>query len=169
MSEFDNRSGGNPFAPPVAKVEDAAPVSGEAAGRDTRLVAAIIDTIVYFAVAYAVGLATGRSIYAEEDGSLAFMLANSLALAAFAAVQALPLHRRGQSLGKMAVGIRIVRTDGSRASLVRLVGLRLVPFWAINMVPFVGWLVSLVDCLLIFRDSRRCLHDDIADTVVVRA
>ena len=37
------------------------------------------------------------------------------------------------------------------------------------MVPFVGGLVSLVDALLIFRDDRRCLHDEIADTIVVTA
>ena len=28
---------------------------------------------------------------------------------------------------------------------------------------------ALVDALLIFRDSRKCLHDNIADTIVVKA
>jgi hypothetical protein len=28
---------------------------------------------------------------------------------------------------------------------------------------------GLVDCVMIFRKSRRCLHDEIADTIVVRA
>jgi hypothetical protein len=30
------------------------------------------------------------------------------------------------------------------------------------------WIYSLVDCLMIFRKSRRCLHDEIADTIVVK-
>jgi uncharacterized RDD family membrane protein YckC len=30
-------------------------------------------------------------------------------------------------------------------------------------------LYGLIDSLLIFRESRRCLHDNIADTIVVKA
>ena len=28
---------------------------------------------------------------------------------------------------------------------------------------------AVADCLSIFRESRKCLHDNIADTIVVRA
>ena len=38
-----------------------------------------------------------------------------------------------------------------------------------TFVPIVGAFYALVDCLLIFRESRRCLHDNIADTIVVTA
>jgi hypothetical protein len=27
---------------------------------------------------------------------------------------------------------------------------------------------ALIDCVMIFRDSRRCLHDSIADTQVIK-
>jgi uncharacterized RDD family membrane protein YckC len=37
----------------------------------------------------------------------------------------------------------------------------------LGAIPYVGWLVSLVDPLLIFGKDRRCLHDLIADTIVV--
>ena len=33
----------------------------------------------------------------------------------------------------------------------------------------IGNLISLVDILLIFRSSRQCLHDQLADTIVVDA
>ena len=39
----------------------------------------------------------------------------------------------------------------------------------IALIPVVGWLYGLVDALMIFRDSRKCLHDNIADTIVVKA
>jgi len=79
------------------------------------------------------------------------------------------LVQRGQSLGKMATGIRIVRPDGSRVDAGRILGLRYALNWVLVSVPFIGGLYSLVDTLCIFRESRRCLHDDIADTVVVKA
>ena len=52
----------------------------------------------------------------------------------------------------------------ARSSLLRgfVVGL-------LDNIPIIGPLVSLVDPLLIFRDDQRCLHDHIADTIVVRA
>ena len=39
----------------------------------------------------------------------------------------------------------------------------------IALVPLVGWMYGLLDVLMIFRDSRKCLHDNIADTIVVKA
>jgi hypothetical protein len=36
-------------------------------------------------------------------------------------------------------------------------------------IPVIGTIYGLLDVLLIFRASRRCLHDNIADTIVVTA
>jgi uncharacterized RDD family membrane protein YckC len=62
-----------------------------------------------------------------------------------------------------------VRSDGSPASFGRIVGLRYLPTSLITLIPVVGMFYALLDCLLIFRRSRRCLHDNIADTIVVTA
>ena len=79
------------------------------------------------------------------------------------------LHAFGGTLGKKLLGLRIVRTDGSRAGFVRLffgrAGVAVVPAF----VPLLGSLWALVDMLVIFRESRQCLHDQIADTMVVTA
>jgi uncharacterized RDD family membrane protein YckC len=75
---------------------------------------------------------------------------------------------RGQSIGKMALGIRIVHLDGQQATLGRIVGLRILPMQLIGWIPFIGGVMSLVDILFIFRANRRCLHDEIARTKVVR-
>jgi uncharacterized RDD family membrane protein YckC len=171
MSPQDNApgQGTNPFAPPVAQVQDMAPASGELAGRGARLGAAIIDGVAFGLLAWAITGASGVAIFtAEPVVNTAYVLAYGGSMVLFLALQAWLLHQRSQTLGKIALGIRIVRTDGSRATVGRLVGLRLLPTWFVGLVPVVGPLISLVDSLLIFRDSRRCLHDDIADTIVVR-
>lgn len=36
------------------------------------------------------------------------------------------------------------------------------------MVPVIGMLYAVIGILFIFRDPRKCLHDTIADTVVVK-
>lgn len=168
MSDID-RGTGNPFAPPTARVEDAAPVIGDLAGRTTRLAAAVIDGLAFLLLFFAMGLLASVNIWQPSQAGSGYWLAYGASLVGFFAFQAYLLHRRSQTLGKVAMGVRIVRADGSPAGIGRLIGMRMLPMWLISLVPVVGPLLSLVDSLLIFRASHRCLHDDIADTIVVRA
>jgi uncharacterized RDD family membrane protein YckC len=61
-----------------------------------------------------------------------------------------------------------VKQDGEQASLARIVFLRVVINYLAGLVllllPY-----FLVDGLFIFGESRRCVHDFIAGTVVVKA
>ena len=50
----------------------------------------------------------------------------------------------------------------------RAIGLRYLLNWFLMMLPFIGGIYGLVDALLIFRASRKCLHDNMADTIVVK-
>ncbi|MFK7992450.1 MAG: RDD family protein [Sandaracinaceae bacterium] len=77
------------------------------------------------------------------------------------------LARHGQSIGKRLLGLRIVRTDGARATLARLLFARIVVPGALGAIPFVGPLFALVDGALVFSDERKTLHDRIADTLVI--
>ena len=89
------------------------------------------------------------------------------------------LYKYGQTIGKKALGIRVVRMDGSRVSFARFFFLRglamAVIAWIVSAVgiaihiPYIGNLVSLVDYLMIFGAAHRCLHDYVADTQVVTA
>ncbi len=82
--------------------------------------------------------------------------------------QCLLLAVRGQTLGKMALGVRIVRrTDGSNPGFWRTVLVRNVVPSLIGLLPFFGPLFSLIDLLSIFGEERRCLHDYLAGTRVV--
>lgn len=67
---------------------------------------------------------------------------------------------RGQTVGKIAVNIGVMRTNGEPLSLGTAV-LRFVAFIA-SMAPlFAGFFVAF------FQNDRRALHDLIADTVVI--
>jgi uncharacterized RDD family membrane protein YckC len=91
-----------------------------------------------------------------------------LAILAIAIYQWVLISRTGQSLGKKWTGIRITLLDGSPVSFSTGVALRNWVPKLMGSVPVLGALFQLVDCLYIFRDDRRCIHDHIAGTRVVR-
>jgi hypothetical protein len=62
-----------------------------------------------------------------------------------------------------------VRSDGERCDFARYIFLRWLAIAVIGAVPLIGPFLSLLNVSLIFRENRRCLHDDFADTAVVIA
>jgi uncharacterized RDD family membrane protein YckC len=138
------------------------------------LLAVIVDSLVLSASGYAGGLiGTVLTSAAREPGEVATLAKVSvvIALAFTAAVLGVNLwlvHEHGQSIAKRWLRLRVVRKDGSRAHVVRIVLLRNGVPLVITMVPLLGALFWLVDALFIFRRDRRCLHDHIADTIVIR-
>lgn len=163
----------NRFAPPQAHVEDVGTsAAGTLAERGTRLGAALIDVVIAMAVFGIAALVTPLNIFKvpAADGITSILLLNlALGFLAFIAVHGYLLATRGQTVGKALLKIRIVRSDGSRASFARLAGLRYLTTSVIAAIPVVGTFYGLADALFIFRASRKCLHDNIADTIVVKA
>ncbi len=169
---MDDPTQTNRFAPPRTLVEDVEAVDGpQAASRGSRFAAAMIDGIFAFALSLAVMLPIyGTDYFTLAASSKLSVLTGMLAyLGLFYVVEGWFLYQRSQSLGKMALGLRIVRPDGSPASFGRTFGLRLFAFGLLGWIPIVGPFLGLIDCLFIFRSSRRCLHDQLADTIVVTA
>lgn len=167
----------NPYAAPAAPVADSAPRQLELAGRGMRLGAVIVDGLVYgvatmpmtMAVLFVAGMANLKD---TRNLGIAAGIAGGVGLLLFLGAivgNCVLLHRNGQTIAKKLLGIRVVRRDGSRCGLARIFFARFLPVTFLGFIPFVGGLVSLVDALLIFRDDRRCLHDEIADTIVVVA
>lgn len=79
------------------------------------------------------------------------------------------LTMRGQSIGKWLIGIQIVRfADSSKAGFVKAVLLRGLLFGLLGNIPVIGPILVVGNVLLIFRKDRRCLHDFVADTKVIR-
>ncbi len=162
----------NPYAPPRAHVSDvidpAAPMVH--ADRGTRFAAAVLDQIigvaivVPFLVAAFVGVFTG-----EGEPDAATMATGAMITLAGSVVWCwLTIRfvlRNGQSIAKKLLGIKVVRADGSSASLGRIFWLRNVVNTLLGIVP----LYTIVDALFIFGEPHQCLHDKLADTIVVKA
>lgn len=64
------------------------------------------------------------------------------------------------TLGKMAVGIKVVRSDGSRISVGRGIG-RYFGFLLSSLTIFIGFLMAA------FTERKQALHDMLCDTLVV--
>jgi uncharacterized RDD family membrane protein YckC len=162
----------NPYAAPAARLADADVAFHEVAGRGTRLGAAFIDGLTV-GIAYVPMLIVLPSMMSQRqpDQALVFPMMGIMfvLLLALGAWNCVLLHRNGQTLGKKVLGIKVVRSDGSRIGLGRIFGLRFLPITLLGMVPILGPLLTLTDALFIFGEERRCLHDRIADTIVVTA
>ena len=150
----------------------------ELASRWLRLAGAIIDGLISFAIGFGVFFLIGmnsEAIYMEDTGPFEMdfsgmtLLGVGISWGIYIAINYHFWATRGQSIGKLAVGIKIVRTDGSQASAGRIIGLRFLVMAVVSLFGLIGSIISLVDVLLIFRQEKNCLHDDIADTRVVVA
>lgn len=158
------------------------------AGRFRRLVATLIDLILVPALSLVLLMTTDVMEDAEDYANVGLMMlwVFLLAVAAYLILNGYTLWRRGQTLGKWATGIAIVPasshipkgviSDGDEgksaylpAPLWKLIFIRAL-FFPVLFFLVVPWLALLpvLDQALIFGKRRRCLHDLVAGTVVVR-
>jgi uncharacterized RDD family membrane protein YckC len=169
---------GNPYAPPQAAVRDIAGpyIETVPADRMTRLGAAILDSLIFGVMVYApmflaVFLGGGLSSDPERraDGAESMagfgLILMMLGLLAWSWLTIMYLNRNGQSIAKKLLDIKVVRSDGSPVSLGRVFWLRNFVNGLLSMIPLYG----LIDILFIFGESEQCLHDKIADTIVIKA
>lgn len=161
----------NPYAPPTAIVEDIVAVDAELipAGRGTRFGAALLDNVVLSAMVYlpflagsALSSGAGMEVAAGVGVLLGFI---GFAIWSFFTIKY--VRANGQSFGKRALNIKVVRTNGAPVSLARIVFLRNALNSAISAIPVIGVAYGLGDAMAIFREDRRCIHDRLADTIVI--
>lgn len=139
----------------------------ELAGRLDRFWAAIIDRALFLGLIVAT---IAFSIFRRSTSSPVFVIACAAALLALVGVQIWLLTAHGQTIGKRIIGLRIVKvSDMTNGGFVTNVLLRTVANAAISAVPVAGSIYFLVDPAFIFRDDRRCVHDHLAGTCVIKA
>jgi uncharacterized RDD family membrane protein YckC len=159
-----------PAAPPPPPVWDAKP--GQATGYGgfwIRVVAYIIDGILLNIAFGIIGAIVGVSLIPADptkmDPEQLLAQTGNLQIIAvvvtwlyFALMESSP---RGATVGKMALGLRVVDEQGNRLSFLRATGRFFAKFIS-TLILFIGYL------MVAFTDRKRGLHDIIAGTLVVK-
>lgn len=168
---MDNPSHDARYAPPHANVEDVLRVEDgpQLASRGQRLAAAMLDAAFQIGALWLVSVLTPYNPWNIQDADIwSVNLANTtVGILIFFLLNGYLLATRGQTIGKVLLKIRITRASGESVTPARL-ALRYGAGFAAGLTAITLWIYSLLDCLMIFRKSRRCLHDEIADTIVVK-
>jgi uncharacterized RDD family membrane protein YckC len=173
----------NKYAPPKSEVADVVPGDDIKASRGSRLGASILDTLIIgipMIPAYVqamplilrAGPAAQRNVFAAWGviaGTGGWFYVGLLWMVIALIINGVLAYRNGQSIAKKWLGIKDVRTDGSRVSFARIFWLRNALNVCISFIPLIGSFYGLIDVLFIFGPAKRCVHDYIADTIVVRA
>ena len=153
----------------------------EAATRLSRLGAAVVDGLAFAVPGVALAVLVPLAMVSGGVGSMMIVLALALLiLLGLLIAQIVLLVKHGQTLGKRALRIRMITSSGETPSIWRVFFLRWLPFMVLAAVIEVvvemgarvkgsGNIIHLVDVLFIFQPTRRCLHDLVADTHVVKA
>jgi uncharacterized RDD family membrane protein YckC len=173
--------------PPGAFGAPAGPATVAARGHQlagwwSRAGAQIIDGIIVSIGAVLI-LALFGSVFSvgffasDEAGIVSFIIgmffaAISIAIVALIYAPLLMARTNGQTLGRMAVGIRVVRNNGGPMTfgfaMLREVAVKALLFGIAGSFTF--GLANLADVLWpLFDDENRALHDFVVDTRVVRA
>jgi len=160
----------NPYAAPISRLEDFPTHVLQLATRSSRLGAYLLDILsfAFLAIIAAVILPSFGKAGARELPQ-AFIAIIGLAMLAIMIVHIVFLHKYGQTIGKRLVGIKVVQTNGTRCELWRFFVLRYFVPALFGAVPIIGPLLTIIGLLLIFGAQQRCLHDLIANTIVIQA
>ena len=159
----------NPYAPPRTAIPEVQRPTRPRlplplASRWKRLGGSILDGLIYI-LAMVPGF-IGLMIFDNGPDELAL----AAAIFMFGCMIAVAVYNwylitvSGQSIAKRMLGMRIVTTGGELPGF--LMGV-LVRQWIPIIINQVCNLFSLVDAVFIFGQEKRCLHDYMANTVVI--
>jgi uncharacterized RDD family membrane protein YckC len=158
--------------------------TNELAGRWHRLGGAILDGVAILIISMPVTMLASNmwfpgamdfsgsfkdSLFSMGKNHLFELASLGISLGAFLLLNGYLLIRDGQSIGKKIIGMKIVNLDGDIPPVKNIILLRHIVFMLITHIPVIGVLIWLADVLFIFRGDRRCLHDKLAGTRVIKA
>lgn len=154
-----------PAAPPPPPVWNAQPAAqGQVAygGFWVRLVAYLIDAIVLSVVVGVIASIMGLNIFdPESEASFDPTLNLASVIIGWLYFALMESSERGATLGKMALGLRVVSSSGQRLSFMNATGRYFAKILS-AIILCIGFL------MIAFTDRKRGLHDMIAGTLVVK-
>ncbi|MFI9078897.1 RDD family protein [Streptomyces sioyaensis] len=142
------------------------------ANRGRRLVARIIDAIIIgVPVGVIMSLIVGGVNYfsTNSDEARAQWTVSGVTMLAYLIYEGLMLSSRGQTLGKMAMKIRVAMLSNGSIPTPQSGWTRAAVYTLPEIVPccgFIFWLINVLWCTW-DKPYRQCLHDKAAKTVVV--
>jgi uncharacterized RDD family membrane protein YckC len=141
------------------------------AGFWRRFCAKFIDSIIVGAVNFVVGMVLGAVLAGAITGSdSGAAVAVGVLIQVFIQVLGIALglayciyftRKNDATPGKKAMGLRLLRADGSKLSKGRITG-RYFSEWISSLTLLIGYLMVAFD-----KEQRRALHDRICDTRVI--
>lgn len=163
---------GATFSAPSATMSPVRPVTTlRYAGFWIRFLARIVDGLIIglvnFVVTMPLGIAsfgflTGTPDLSDIASMVGMILLATTIKVAIAGVYEITLTTmKGATLGKMALGLKVVRPDGSGISAGRSAG-RFFGTWLSGVIFCIGYIIAGFD------DEKRSLHDRLCDTRVIR-
>jgi uncharacterized RDD family membrane protein YckC len=158
-----NSGSAAPPPPPVWDAHPAAPTKIAYGGFWIRLVAYIIDSVLLsFAGAVVGGVFGGAMAIGGGDGDSISVGGGILGLVmAWLYFALMESSERGATVGKMALGLRVVTDKGERLSFLNATGR--------YFAKIISALILCIGFIMIaFTDRKRGLHDMIAGTLVIK-
>lgn len=163
----------NPYLTPDQTTDNNALGESEIplASRWARLGGILIDALIGIAVSLPVVYALGLwdKLTTQTINPLDVVLFTVIGFILYLAIHGYLLATRGQSIGKWLLNTRIVDKESNNIlPLWKVMTLRVLPVSIVSQIPVLGGLLSLADGLFIFGKEKRCIHDYIAGTKVVK-
>lgn len=161
----------NVYAPPVADL-DIPEGENVLAGRWARLGGALIDGIISSLFMFPLMYVTGfwEDAMAGNVAVLDTILLGILGFILFVLLHGYLLAKQGQTIGKKLVRTRIVSVDSNEIlPLWKVILVRYLPISVAANLPMIGQFLVIIDALFIFGKNKRCIHDLIAGSKVIKA
>lgn len=161
----------NVYKPPESDLMPELTENNRLASRSKRLWASMIDGLIIMLIAMPIMYYTGgfEGIADGKQPTLEYNLMMGLVgMISFILFNAKLLIQNGQTIGKKLLGIKIVNLNGDVPSLKKHLLVRYAVYFLPGQVPTIGPLFSTINILFIFGKQKRCVHDLVAGTKVVK-
>lgn len=145
--------------------------NSQLAGRGNRFLAQLTDSIFhtvlfyfgFFIVLGSTNFSNSPEMESVNAGTVFFGIL--IALIIPFVIQIILLSKDGQTIGKKLLKIKIVEIkNGKNGGFLTNVMVRGFVNGLLCLIPFYG----LLDVLFIFQENKRCIHDALAGTTVIK-